>query len=329
MPLMTTTLGGYPRPASLDPMVLERYDDDGRDAAIDTARQLVVREQTELGIDVPTDGSLWGGDPVLEHVVRLGGISWIEPDEAHADEGPHLAITGPIRPAVESFLARRWQMAQSVTSRPVKVVLPGPMTLAAAIEDRHYQGDARARGADFADAINRELRTLAAAGCRHIQIDEPAAMEASAEAAAYGVEHVLRAFHRLSSSPTRVFGFGRPLPPPVAPDEQGERPADPNAMILSLLEDAGFDAVAFETVESQEALARLEEMPRSRIQLGLLALSDAFVEGADEVEARIRASLRHIDRDRLAVAGGAGLGLLPLEMVKGKLHALTTAARRI
>ncbi|WGF88832.1 hypothetical protein [Marinivivus vitaminiproducens] len=329
MPLLTTTLGGYPRPASLDQALLDRYDEAGRETVLDTARQVVVREQTELGIDIPTDGCLWLGDPVIEHLARLSGLAWLDPDDEHADEAQSLVIVGPIRPAAESFLARRWRLAQAATTRPVKVVLPGPMTLAAAVEDRHYQGDARARGADLADALNRELRTLAAAGCRHIQIDEPVAMEESAEASAYGIEHVLRAFHRLSGAPGRVFGFGRPLPPPVLPGDDGERPADPAAMILSVIEDAAFDAIAFETVESQEALARLEEMPRARVQLGLLALSDEYVEEADEVEARIRASLRHIDRDRLSVAGGNGLGALPPAMVQGKLRALALAAHRL
>ena len=70
------------------------------------------------------------------------------------------------------FLPFDYRRAQPCTDRPVKITMPGPMTISDTTVDR-FHGDPRALGRDLADVLNREVLALAAAGCRHIQIDEP------------------------------------------------------------------------------------------------------------------------------------------------------------
>ncbi len=56
--------------------------------------------------------------------------------------------------------------------KPVKITMPGPMTIIDSTVDAHYRDD-RALAEALANALNHDVRSLAAAGCRHIQIDEP------------------------------------------------------------------------------------------------------------------------------------------------------------
>ena len=60
-----------------------------------------------------------------------------------------------------------------MTDRPVKITLPGPVTIGNACADVHYGNDRKGRGADIAEALNSEIKALADAGCRYVQIDEP------------------------------------------------------------------------------------------------------------------------------------------------------------
>ena len=59
------------------------------------------------------------------------------------------------------------------TRRPVKVALPGPMTIVDSTLDEYYRGDEEALAMRLATLLNAEARDLAAAGADVIQFDEP------------------------------------------------------------------------------------------------------------------------------------------------------------
>ena len=65
-----------------------------------------------------------------------------------------------------------WKQNQSLTSKPVKVTIPGPMTITDTIANTHYTSDEE-MGNDLAIAINVEIKRLVDAGCKFIQVDEP------------------------------------------------------------------------------------------------------------------------------------------------------------
>src|SRR5215210_5585185 len=55
----------------------------------------------------------------------------------------------------------------------VKVTMTGPHMLAKVAHDEYYDGDLRAMMMDLAQVINQNFKDLEAAGCKHIQLDEP------------------------------------------------------------------------------------------------------------------------------------------------------------
>ncbi len=70
----------------------------------------------------------------------------------------------------------RWLAMAGVTAMAVKQVIVGPLTLA--------RGEDRAAVLAAAEALNADLRALAAAGCPLIEVHEPAAIEIGADEAA-------------------------------------------------------------------------------------------------------------------------------------------------
>ena len=61
--------------------------------------------------------------------------------------------------------------------------------------------------------------------------------------------------------------------------------------------------------------------------LGVIDLADPHVESAETVAERVRAALRHLPAERLALAPDCGMKYLSRETARGKLRALAQGAR--
>ena len=77
--------------------------------------------------------------------------------------------------------------AKAHTARPLKMAVPGPMTVVDSVLNDFYADEAEF-AFDAAAAINGELRDLQAAGCAVLQIDEPAMTRYHDKVAAYGAK---------------------------------------------------------------------------------------------------------------------------------------------
>ena len=79
------------------------------------------------------------------------------------------------------------RIAKAHTGRPLKMAVPGPMTVADSAANEFY-GSEEELAFDAAAAINGELRDLQAAGCDVLQIDEPAMTRYHDKVIAYGAK---------------------------------------------------------------------------------------------------------------------------------------------
>jgi 5-methyltetrahydropteroyltriglutamate--homocysteine methyltransferase len=145
-------------------------------AAAPSPLAAVLAAQAAAGADIVTDGQIGWSDPIAPPFARLDGVRWGESRPL-----PFAAL--PYRvPIVEAKLRRRrpllvdaYRQARAATSRPCKVVCPGPFTLAhlAEIRTTAYR-NAGALAADLAIILAEETGALAAAGATVVQLDEPA-----------------------------------------------------------------------------------------------------------------------------------------------------------
>ncbi|HEX2479847.1 MAG TPA: hypothetical protein VHK45_11250, partial [Geminicoccaceae bacterium] len=222
--MLTTTIGAWPKPEEVPirdwfqmdggpdtPEPTAGYAESARQYGdrlqeiLDRATTQVVREQVELGIDIPTDGEIRRENFVHYHCRHLAGVDFEQLSERQMRgrcEALLPTIVAPIQ-AGPPFLVRDWEVAQSATRRPVKITVPGPLTIGDYVADDYYR-DARLRGAVLADALNVEIRRLADAGCPLVQVDEPAFARRVDEALAFGAEHLERCFHKVPPSTERV-----------------------------------------------------------------------------------------------------------------------------
>lgn len=353
MSILTTCIGAYPKPDFVNlpdwfnlpagpdteapteqwARAMQQLGGDGEDAEAILARGVaqVIDDQIAAGIDIPTDGEVPRENYIHYHCRHLHGFDFDNLTEKEVRGGTYSARLPTIRAPVsakDSFLTVDWRRAQSCTTRTVKITLPGPMTIADTNFDAYYLDDAKL-GADLADALNAEVKALAAAGCRHIQIDEPVFARRPADALRYGIENLERAFHGCPAEVTRALHICCGYPDRLDRDDYPK--AEPGAylQLADALEESSVQWVSIEDAHRHNDLKLLERFKTTTVVLGAVAIAKSHVESAEEIHARLSDALRHIDKPRLVAAPDCGLGLLGRDLARAKLRSLTAAAKRL
>jgi 5-methyltetrahydropteroyltriglutamate--homocysteine methyltransferase len=348
--MLTTTIGAYPKPESVpirdwfqhaegtdtaEPTAgyaeTVRQHGPRLEAILDRATVEVVGEQVELGIDIPTDGELRRENYIHYHCRHLVGIDFERLTEKEM-RGHYRArlptITGPLQAARQPFLVRDLQIAQSATKKPVKITVPGPLTIGDSVADEFYR-DPRLRGAALADALNVEIRRLADAGCPVIQVDEPLFARRVEDALAFGLEHLERCFHKVPRAVERVVHVCCGYPDKLDAEDYPKAPNEAYLELAGGLDEVAIDAVSIEDAHRPNDLALLERFARKKVILGVIAIARSRVEEVEEVRDRLRAALDHIDPERLVAAPDCGLGLLGRDLARAKLKVLVEAAHSL
>lgn len=342
MTITTTTIGSYPKPEYLripnfvpkhpDPTrryseYLESRSDEDLELLEKATRENVLH-QVNAGIDIPTDGETPRSHYVHYHLRQLGGIDFDQLTERATRGGTWKAkfptVVGEIS-AGQNFLVADWQRAQAATDRPVKMTLPGPMTIIDSVVDHHYGDDAKLAAA-LADALNHEARALADAGCRHIQIDEPVFARKAATALEWGGATLERAFDGIGSSVTRTVHICCGYPSAVDLKDFPKAPREAYFDLASMLDESSIDCVSIEDAHRYNDLTLLEQFKKTAVILGVVQIAATRVETVQEISDRLRDALKHIDKERLLAGPDCGLAMLDRDIVFSKLKNLCAAA---
>lgn len=189
MELTLANHGSYPRIGDnsehqvLRRAIAQRDKGETTDAGVRQAEdrmvELALREQLEAGLDVVTDGLVRWYDPVSHLAGKLSGVR-IDGLLRFFDTNFYFR-----QPVVHSTLERKkplvvddFLFAKAKSSRPVKAVLTGPLTLARlSIEEDGKGGGFEKLLEDYTEVLADEVAALSGAGATQIQLDEPALLK--------------------------------------------------------------------------------------------------------------------------------------------------------
>ncbi len=236
-------------------------------------------------------------------------------------------IVGPVS-ARDQFLVSDWQRAQNQCDRPVKITMPGPMTISDTNSDAYYN-DPKKLGSDIAAALNGEVLALAEAGCLHIQIDEPLFARKPQAALDFGFENLERAFHGCPDHVKRTVHMCCGYPDKLDRDDYPKADPDSYLQIADAIEASSIDAVSFEDAHRHNDLSLLERFKTTTVIFGVVAIARSRVESVEEIRERLLQALNHIDSDRLIAAPDCGLGLLGRDLAMAKLRNMCVAAKLV
>ncbi|MFG2223331.1 5-methyltetrahydropteroyltriglutamate--homocysteine S-methyltransferase [Streptomyces sp. NPDC048644] len=326
-PLPTTTIGSFPQTAELRTARADlragRIDSAAYEERIATEIREVLAFQEKAGIDVLVHGEPERNDMVQYFAEQLTGYlatrhGWVQSYGTRYVRPPVLA--GDIsRP--EPMTVRWTTYAQSVTDRPVKGMLTGPVTMLAwsfVRDDQPLADTAR----QVALALRDEVGDLEANGTSVIQVDEPALRETlplrAADRAGY-LAWATEAF-RLTTGGVRP---DTQIHTHMCYAEFGD--------IVQAIDDLDADVISLEAARSHMQVARelaAHGYPREAGP-GVYDIHSPRIPDADEVTALLRKGLEAIPPERLWVNPDCGLKTRGWAEVRTSLENLVTAARTV
>ena len=328
----TTVIGSYPFPGWLE-LVSGRTGEMGPDDLEEAARDATlaaVMDQVRAGLDVISDGEQGRFDFNLSFYAYLDGLElesapgrlWGPP--AHDQRGKHKLVGELSAPrglgAVEEFERLR-ELAPAGPA--LKASVPGPYTLAGRIEhpDRWAVTDM------LIPIVARELEALVDAGCDRITLDEPsmscyawredtARMVDVFNRTVAGVKGRCRLGTHLCFGNFKGRAVGKRRYAPLFPAFLG---MDADELHLEM---------ASREFAELEVIEQVVEAGKD-VDVGVIDVKSYYVESPEDVEERIRAALRYVPPERLAVAPDCGLSQTARWAARRKLANMVEGARRV
>jgi 5-methyltetrahydropteroyltriglutamate--homocysteine methyltransferase len=183
LPLLpTTTIGSFPQTAEVrkarqkwrkGEWTTERYD-----AFIREQMKKWIQIQEEIGLDVLVHGEFERTDMVEFFGEKLGGFAFTQ--NGWVQSYGSRCVRPPIIYGDVEFLApmtvKETQYAQSLTDKPVKGIITGPVTI---LNWSFVRDDLPRKQVAYqiAFALRKEVEALESSGIKMIQVDEPALRE--------------------------------------------------------------------------------------------------------------------------------------------------------
>ena len=329
LPLLpTTTIGSFPQTRELRRARADRsagrITEQAYEAVIAQEVKDVIARQEDLGLDVLVHGEPERNDMVQYFAEQLTGFvatrrGWVQSYGSRYVRPPIIAgdVSRPAPMTVE------WtRFAQQQTSRPVKGMLTGPVTMLAwsfVRDDQPHADTAR----QVALALRDEVADLEAAGVPIVQVDEPALREtlplrraAQAKYLAWAVDAFRLATSAIGRPDTQVHTH-------MCYAEFGD--------VLDAIIATDADVISLEAARSDMAIVRglaHAGYPRE-VGPGVWDIHSPRIPSADEVAGLLRRAASALPVERLWVNPDCGLKTRRYDEVLPSLSNVVAAARQV
>jgi 5-methyltetrahydropteroyltriglutamate--homocysteine methyltransferase len=323
----TTTIGSFPQTEQLRRERLRArkgaISQEEYNGFIRKEIEHAIRRQEEIGLDVLVHGEAERNDMVEYFGELLEGFvftrnGWVQSYGSRCVKPP--IIYGDVL-RKSAMTVDWWRFAQSLTKRPVKGMLTGPVTI---LQWSFVRDDQPRRDTCFqlALAIRDEVLDLEKAGCKVIQIDEPALREGLPLRKADAPEYLAWAVDsfKLASGGVR--------------DETQIHThmcyADFND-IIDAIAAMDADVISLESARSKMELLRAFGKNRypNEIGPGIYDIHSPRVPGEEEIRNLLDRAIAVMPADRLWVNPDCGLKTRRWEEVSPALENMVTAARAL
>ena len=285
-----------------------------------------VGEQERAGLDCVTDGEQRRRHYIWGFFQGLDGIDTVNlamrPQRAqryHKEVAAARLVGGPEYRGPVFVEALRATLA--VATRPVKVTLPGPMTIVDSLVDTVGGRSEAELAMRFAELLNLEARALSDAGAAVIQFDEPCFNVYIDKVKNWGMAALERAAEGVTAQKAVhiCYGYGTDL---VKRWKSANRDWSQYEHTLPLLAKSSIDQVSIETAASGVDVSVIDLLRGKDVLLGVVDVGDETVETPEIVAERLHRALRYIDPGHLYACTDCGLLPRSRRATEGKLRAL-------
>lgn len=284
----------------------------------DVAVKAAIKDQEVCGLDVVTDGELRRDNMIDYFAERLPGVQTDHSSKKFYYDFYDSVVRGKL-PMSSLRLADDFKFLTAFTDRATKFCVTGPHSLVKRIKDEYYKNE-QAFATDLARVMNMELKELARAGARYIQIDEPY-YSGFPEDLQWGVK-VLN---------TLVEGVDAKIALHVCYGNRYGKPswAGNYRYLFPAILEANIQQVTLEFARrGGEDLELFKEFPNKlEVGVGVIDVKTHEVETPEIVAERLRKALQYIPQERIFALPDCGCLHLPQEVAFAKLRAMVQGTR--
>jgi 5-methyltetrahydropteroyltriglutamate--homocysteine methyltransferase len=300
------------------------------------ATQAAIVDQEVAGIDVITGGEMhrrthnrhsppnamlnyfWQKMPGFHAANRPRSISLHDPNVFH----PAAICRGPIDETTDLGLVDEFRMVSAFARRPVKITMTGPHLLAAVAYDEYYN-DLPRMMTDLGKLLRQNFRRLAAAGCKHIQIDEPYFTVAEDHDVRAAIDAINMAIEDLPDDVHVSMHIcqGNYAVGPDYDGQIGHRYFDTGRYKADLVSAIDCDALLVEHDMTHHYQGTLRNQ---QLGVGAVDVQDPNVETGQQVADRILTN-KWLAPEQTIITSSCGFNHLPRHIALGKLRAMTEA----
>ncbi len=326
--LPTELIGSYALPSWLW-IALERIEHqadlgetDVRET-LDDAVRIAVLDQERAGLDVITDGEMRRRDFIQNFYGYLTGLKRWPParhfGSAGYDQNPRYEVVDRVTAPAGLGIVAELAPLRGVTTKPIKICVPGPITLSMPLILRGGYATGEALLEDMVRVVNAEMKALVAAGADYLQVDEPRFATRPEDA-----HRLVEIFNATRAGVAARVGLhvcfgnfqGRSF------DRRDYAPLFPALRV------ARCDQFNLEFANREFAQIELLRQFRSdqKIGVGVVDVKSYFVESPEEVAAALRLALRHAPAENVVVTPDCGFNHCPRHVAFRKMQAMVLGA---
>jgi 5-methyltetrahydropteroyltriglutamate--homocysteine methyltransferase len=300
--------------------------------AYDDAVRIAMRDQLEAGVDVISDGEMRRVTFIRGFYDRLAGIRPLPVPRRlgplHYDTHCPYEVVDRVTAPDGLGIVDEFRFARPHAERPLRVAVPGPMTLLMPLRRGGPYRSEDSLVADLVALVNREILALVAAGCDFVQVDEPNyVMAAGKHRVVKGdagpmVEALNATLEGVRAKVALHVCFGN------AHNNSFATPRRYRGLYPRIL-DARVDQFVFEYANREMSEIELwSEFPSDKeVAVGVIDVKAFRVETPEEVADRARLALKHLPAERLWLVPDCGLWETPRWVGIAKLRSMVEAAR--
>nr|WP_281185708.1 5-methyltetrahydropteroyltriglutamate--homocysteine S-methyltransferase [Staphylococcus schleiferi] len=325
--LPTTTIGSFPQSPEVRKQRADwknkRITDEAYDTFLKNEIKRWIEIQEEIGLDVFVHGEFERNDMVEFFGEKLQGFlvtrfGWVQSYGSRAVKPP--IIYGDVK-WTAPLTVKETVYAQSLTDKPVKGMLTGPVTILNWSFERVDIPRATVQD-QIALAINEEVLALEKAGIQVIQVDEPALREGLPLRQEFHAAYLEKAVHSFKLATSSVTDETQ-IHTHMCYSQFGQ--------IIHAIHDLDADVISIETSRSHGDLIKdFEDINYDLgIGLGVYDIHSPRIPTEEEITTAIHRALKEIDRSLFWVNPDCGLKTRKEDEVKAALSVLVNSAKKL
>lgn len=325
--LPTTTIGSFPQSREVRKYRADwknnRISDEKYEEFVQNEIKRWIEIQEEIGLDVLVHGEFERNDMVEFFGEKLNGFlvtkfGWVQSYGSRAVKPP--IIYGDVK-WTAPLTVKETLYAQSLTDKPVKGMLTGPVTILNWSFERVDIPRSEVQD-QIALAINEEVLALEEAGIKVIQVDEPALREGLPLRSEYHEDYLNKAVYSFRLSTSSVQDSTQ-IHTHMCYSQFGQ--------IIHAIKSLDADVISIETSRSHGDLIKdFEDITYDLgIGLGVYDIHSPRIPTEEEITVAIDRALQEIDRSLFWVNPDCGLKTRQEEEVKQALTVLVNSVEKL